>query len=969
MGKRSSSEPVTSVLLTGCKEGHTSLLKAALDESAGTYRVQCEELFVAALARLAAEEFDCVIVELGSPDAQGLAVIEALHEAAGATAIVVVLAGETDEAFGFQLRQRDSNDYLLMHDVSPRELHRSIECAVDRKRAGGLADAASGRQYAVMDSISDGVLVTDADGLVVSANSAASSLTQVSGADLLGQPVAEIPQSLIRRDGTLLPDAERPGSETLASGEPVQGVVAGLTDAAGAITWVEMNASPLHHADGRVDGVVVAMRDITDRLAAEDKSRFQAALLAAVGQAVIVSDLEGRIIFWNPAAEELYGWTEAEAVGRSVVDLVPAESAVQATEIMAALTAGESWTGDFLVRRRDGTTFSVLVTDTPVFDDKGEFVAIIGVSTDITERRKSEKAADELSAIVESTADAVFTKTLDGIIRTWNRGAEQVYGYRAEEIIGQHVNTLAPNHSYENRTILAAIEAGETIQALETVRRHRDGADLDVSLTVSPIHDENGAVSGASVIGRDISDRKRLERELARQAMHDSLTGLANRTLLGDRLKQALARGTRRGTPVAVLFLDIDQFKTVNDANGHLAGDQLLIEVAMRLCSVVRTADTVARFGGDEFVLVCEESDTTEAMDLADRIAIALSAPITVHGQRQYVSASIGIAVTPPLEPDPTALLRYADAAMYDAKAHGRARFRVFDASLAKQSTERLELTNDLRQALTEGTLEVHYQPVVELATGNFIGIEALSRWQHPTRGSVPPGVFVPLAEETGLIAALDRWVLARACHDAAMLRSSGVLLPHARLAVNISARNVGDRDMVDVVRRSAADAGLPLDVLELELTETGLMADPSAALRVLAELRKLGVGIALDDFGTGYSSLTYLHQLPVTAIKIDRSFVQHITVRPSDMAIAASVIDLARAVGLRTVAEGVETVEQLTLLHQLGCLEGQGFLWSRALPPAELVALRQGTPRFLAAPAATPEPQQSASAPLRHSS
>jgi diguanylate cyclase (GGDEF)-like protein/PAS domain S-box-containing protein len=630
--------------------------------------------------------------------------------------------------------------------------------------------------------------------------------------------------------------------------------------------------------------------------------------------------------------------------------LVPVESGPQACEIVAAMNAGQTWSGDFVLQRRDGSRFPALVTNTPVLNDRQELVAIIGVSTDITERKRGEESARSLSAIVESTADAIFTQTIDGTILTWNRGAEELYGYVADEVIGRSVGVLdSADAGDELESILCAVSGGETVRALETVRRRRDGTLVDVSLTLSPVFDEDGAVVAASVIGRDITDRRRLEAELTRQAMYDGLTGLPNRTLLDDRLAQALAGGARRADTVAVFFVDLDQFKTVNDTNGHGIGDALLVEVAQRLLTVIRSADTVARFGGDEFVIVCTDTDADQAQEVADRIATALAEPMEIAGQRFYVTASIGIALTPPLEADADALLRYADAAMYDAKARGRSRARVFDASLATQSAQRLELTNDLREALADDALELHYQPVIELATGRLIGVEALTRWAHPVRGWVPPALFVPAAEDSGLIWALDKWVIGRACRDAAALRMAGVLPWFARVAVNVSARNVAHPELVKVVRGSAQLAGLPLDALELELTETGLMTDAPAAREIMAALRDLGVGIALDDFGTGYSSLTYVRQLPVTTIKIDRSFIQHISERAEDLAIAASVVDLARAIGLRVVAEGVETHEQLALLTKLGCGNGQGYLWSPAVPTDTLADLvRQHPDGFL---------------------
>jgi diguanylate cyclase (GGDEF)-like protein/PAS domain S-box-containing protein len=714
---------------------------------------------------------------------------------------------------------------------------------------------------------------------------------------------------------------------------------------------VELNGYPLRTPDGRIDGAVFSGRDITERLAAQETTRFQATLLEAVGQAVVATDPVGTIVFWNRAAELTYGWSAEEALGRNGAELVPVESGDEAEKIFAAMNAGETWVGDFVLQRRDGSRFPALITNTPVFNVRDELVAIIGVSTDISERKRGEESARRLSAIVESTADAIFTQSVDGTILTWNRGAEQLYGHVADDVIGRSVSLLdTPEADDELQSILGAVAQGETVRALETVRRRRDGTTVDVSLTMSPIFGNDGAVVAASVIGRDITDRRRLEEELTRQAMYDALTALPNRTLLGDRLEQALAGGARRADSVAVLFVDLDQFKTVNDANGHVVGDALLVEVAQRLLTVVRSADTVARFGGDEFVIVCNETDADQANDVADRISAALAEPMEIAGQRFYVSASIGIAVTPPLEADADALLRYADAAMYDAKARGRARARVFDASLAKQSTERLELTNELREAMANDALELHYQPVIELGAGRLIGVEALTRWPHPVHGWVPPSLFVPAAEDNGLIWALDKWAIGRACRDAAALRMAGVLPWYARVAVNVSARNVAHPDLVDVVRDSAQAAGLPLDAIELELTETGLMTDAPAAREIMAALRDLGVGIALDDFGTGYSSLTYVRQLPVTTIKIDRSFIQHISDRAEDLAIAASVVDLARAIGLRVVAEGVETHEQLRLLTKLGCGNGQGYLWSPAVPTDALAELvRQNPDGFLA--------------------
>lgn len=436
---------------------------------------------------------------------------------------------------------------------------------------------------------------------------------------------------------------------------------------------------------------------------------------------------------------------------------------------------------------------------------------------------------------------------------------------------------------------------------------------------------------------QDITERKLAEEAFAHQAAHDALTGLPNRALFLDRLGQALARRQRHPSGVAVLFLDVDRFKWLNDSLGHAAGDELLVTVAGRLQTAMRGADSVARFGGDEFVVLCEGvADEAEAEQLAGRVAAALSRPIAVGGDEMTVTASIGIAYAPADGPDitPESLVRDADAAMYGAKEQGRNRHELFDAATRERVLARHETVNALRRGIGRGDLVVYYQPALDLASGRIVGVEALVRWDHPTRGVLPPAEFMALAEDTGLVVPLGSAVLVEACQQLAAWQSEGGALEGLSVSVNLAVRQLLAPELPALVEEALTDSGLDPSRLCLEITESALLEDGDSSTRALQRLKSLGVRIGVDDFGTGFSSLTYLKRFPVDVLKIDRSFVDGLGRNRQDRAIVASVVDLAHAFGLTTVAEGIETPGQLDQLRALGCEWGQGYLWSPALPP-----------------------------------
>ena len=551
---------------------------------------------------------------------------------------------------------------------------------------------------------------------------------------------------------------------------------------------------------------------------------------------------------------------------------------------------------------------------------------------DVTDQQEAAAAVVRLAAIVESSRDAIIGVTLDGVVFSWNAGAERIFGYTAETTVGGRLDDLCPPSLLEaHEDMLARIASGSPIDDLETVRRHRDGHAVAVGLTVSPTKDAAGELAGASVIVRDISERKTLEEQLTRQAFHDGLTGLANRALFRDRVQHSLAGAGRHANGVALMFLDLDGFKTVNDSLGHAAGDVLLLAAGERLQACVRPGDTVARLGGDEFALLIDDASDRVVTDIASRVLRVLSEPVDVGGREVVVSASIGL-VLGDIGRDADELLRQADTAMYAAKAAGKNRYEVFEPHMHDKVVERLELGLELQVALQRGELFVLYQPLVRFSDGLISGMEALLRWQHPERGLVPPDQFIPIAEENGLIEPIGRWVLYEACRQAQAWRSDG--LGGATISVNLSGRQLQSPGIVDDVRDALAQTGLEPAALVLEITENVLISDSAESLDKLRALKTLGVGISNDDFGTGYSSLSYLRRFPVDELKIDKSFVDDLHLSADGpSAFVTAIVQMAHALQLKTVAEGIEHEDQAAALRAIGCDFGQGYLYARPIP------------------------------------
>ena len=467
----------------------------------------------------------------------------------------------------------------------------------------------------------------------------------------------------------------------------------------------------------------------------------------------------------------------------------------------------------------------------------------------------------------------------------------------------------------------------------------RDGVESAIEDSAAPIHDRRGEVTGAVMVFHDVSTARALSLRMSYLAQHDSLTDLPNRILLNDRLNQAMALAHRHQQQLAVLFLDVDRFKHINDSLGHAVGDRLLQSMAQRLLGCVRKSDTVSRQGGDEFVILL--SEVTHAQDAAvsaEKILMALSTPHRIDQHDLHVTASIGIATYPDDGTEAETLMKHADFAMYHAKDNGRNNYQFFTPDMNVRAVERQSLENGLRHALERQEFVLHYQPTINLETGAIVGVEALIRWRHPQRGLVPPAQFMPVAEECGFIVAIGRWVLREACRQARAWQDAG--LPPIRIAINVSAAELRDKDFVAGVSAILTETGLEPRYLELELTETFLMQDSTSTAAVLQALKDMGVQLALDDFGTGYSSLSHLKRFPIDTLKIDRSFVRDLTTDADDASIVSAVISMGKSLHMRVVAEGVESREQVAFLHEQSCPEGQGYYFSRPMVAKEFAKL-----------------------------
>jgi diguanylate cyclase (GGDEF)-like protein/PAS domain S-box-containing protein len=661
-------------------------------------------------------------------------------------------------------------------------------------------------------------------------------------------------------------------------------------------------------------------------------------LVELATELILVWGADGSIIYASPATIRFAYGEGAPDGGEDIVSTagdVHPDDVERVQRIVADLLPRFGDTARFVARyrRHDGEYRSLAVTVTNRLHDPS-LRGMVGHSRDITEQVVSDEALrrseQHVRALLRRSSDVVAVVDREG--RLLRPSPNQVLGYPEGSLVGRSALELV--HAEDLPAVVAALarvaDDATAIAQSESRLRRADGTWRWFELVFANCLDDP-AVAGIVVNGHDVTDRKRYEDELVRAALHDTLTGLPNRALVEDRIDRALQTGRR----VGALFLDVDRFKVLNDARGHHAGDALLVELAARLTSLVRPGDTVARFGGDEFLVVCEDTSAIELRAIAQRLVESFTEPFEVDGEHVVVTVTIGVALAEPGGRGDS-LIRDADAAMYHAKRKGRNCVEFFDRALRTRVLARLNVEGELRRALDNDEFVVWYQPIVDLATGATCGAEALLRWDHPTRGLVLPGEFIGVAEETGLIVPIGASVLERAARDA---RACQVVVGRPfRVAVNLSPRQLQRPRMALDVAAALAAAHLPADSLVVELTETALVDSSRQPTATLHALHDLGVRLGLDDFGTGYSSLSYLKQFPIQLIKIDRGFIQELDGDGNDDTLVAATLAIASTLRLDVVAEGVETDRQRQTLLQLGCSRAQGFLFAPAMPVAALL-------------------------------
>ena len=685
-------------------------------------------------------------------------------------------------------------------------------------------------------------------------------------------------------------------------------------------------------------GKVCVRTDITDSKSKETELRKLGRALEQSPTSVIITSIDGVIEYVNPKFEEVSGYSAEDAIGQNPRILKSGDKSTEDYKKMwDTLLSGKEWRGTFHNKRKDGSIYWESASISPLRDEEGRITHFIAVKEDVTAQKRAEEQLRMNATVFDTTSEGIMVTDTDNIIKTVNPAFSRITGYEAEEVVGRSPNMLSSGRHTEAfyEQMWSAVSQNGYWSG-EIWNRRKNGSVFPEWLSIAAIKNETGIIKEYVAVFSDISKHKQDEEKIRYQANFDALTGLPNRSLLTDRLTQAILSANRENWKLALLFIDLDQFKVVNDTFGHVVGDELLQLVAERIRDCVREADTVARFGGDEFVVLMQDVTDLEAPALvASKVISAVTGAFSLYQREIYIGASIGITVYPDDANTPDALLRNADMAMYQAKEQGRNNYQFFTPSMQRQTIERQQMEQDLRQALQRNELELFYQPVIDAETKRVCSLEALLRWNHAKKGRVPPDLFIPLAEDCGLIGPIGEWVVSQACAQLSQWHRYGY--DQLSVAVNLSSRQRELGLETAYLKRVLEENNLKGESVILEITESLLMRDTEESVKWLSEFKELGVKLSVDDFGTGYSSLSYLKRFPVDALKIDRSFVSDLPQDSDSASLVRTIIGMAKSLNLGLVAEGVETEQQAAFLTAEGCHVLQGYYYAEPLPVEDL--------------------------------
>ena len=932
-----------------------------------------------ALRQIARAKFALVMTDLDLPDSSGLATLVTLRHATDA--MVVALTADKDETLRRQALECGANYVVGRRGMDPAELERLLRLAALQAQTGDALRDSEARFRAIFELAAVGIALRSLDGRWLRVNQKL--------CEILGYPREEL-VTLTSVDIT--PPDDRDAAieynERMIRGEvSTYSREKRYLRKDGSIVWVNLAVNVVKGANGRPSHVISVIEDISDRKEAEEKLRRSEERFRSL--TVMFSDF-----YWETDEEHritqlVHGggyrriYAPQVLIGKASWDLPSIRPDAAGWAAHKAIRNARLPFRDFCFARIDseGNERHIAISGEPMFAG-GRFIGYRGVGSDVTDRRRAEELQDAHARHQEIIAEfgrnalrlhdpqALLDEAARGAAHALGAEAVAYYECMADErkvvlrscvgrafdaailevgpaaAVGDAIRSGEPCTLQEEQAVQAGFPGGWAhgfASALAMpVRGERRTFGVLCAFSRRPrayAEPESGFLGALASVLSAALQRINSEERLAYLAQFDNLTGLPNRALMRDRFAQMLAQASRHGSKLGVMFVDLDHFKLVNDMQGHAAGDELLKEVARRLSACVRSGDTVARISGDEFVVILGDMASPEnAPHVAQKVLERLAAPFAISGRETFVTASIGMAIYPDDGDNADALISAADAAMYRAKESGRNSYCSFTPGIAEGARARLQLAAELRRALEREEFRLVYQPKVTLGTRVVRGAEALLRWAHPERGLVPPGEFVPVLEETGLIVAVGDWVLRRVCADIRGWAAAG--REPVPVSVNLSARQFQQRDLDRLIREVIDASGIDAALIELEITESHLMQDPELAMRALESLSEAGVRIAIDDFGTGYSSLSYLTRFPVSALKIDRSFVKDIEHDQQDAVIVRTIVELAHTLGFMVVAEGVETENQLAFLHGLGCEQAQGFLFAHPMSADRLAAL-----------------------------